>query len=74
MGRRSWTVRSALVDLGLRGTSATGLMDEVRRLDPSIVHIALAGHDAAGHLAKERSMIGVASARDTWLLAPAYTR
>jgi DNA-binding NtrC family response regulator len=42
---RSGIVDVCVVDLGLRGTNATQLMAEVRRLDPSIVHIALAGHD-----------------------------
>jgi DNA-binding NtrC family response regulator len=42
---RDGTVDVCVIDLGLQGMSATELMGQLRRLDPSIVHIALAGHD-----------------------------
>lgn len=34
-----------VIDLGLRGVSATTIMNKLRAIEPSIIHIALAGHD-----------------------------
>ncbi len=42
---RAGGVDVCVVDLGLQGMSATVLMDEVNRLDPSIVQIAMSGQD-----------------------------
>jgi DNA-binding NtrC family response regulator len=42
---REGSVDVCVIDLGIHGMSATQLMQELQRLDPSIVHIAVAGHD-----------------------------
>ncbi len=43
---RTGNVDVCVVDLGLAGMSAADLMDRIRAIDPSIVHIALAGEGA----------------------------
>ena len=42
---RGGRVDVCVVDLELRGTSAADLIESIKREDPSIAHIAIAGHD-----------------------------
>jgi DNA-binding NtrC family response regulator len=44
---RGGRVDVCVVDLELQGTSAPDLIDRIKREDPSIAHIAMAGHDVA---------------------------
>jgi DNA-binding NtrC family response regulator len=44
---RAGRVDVCVVDLELRETSAPDLIERIKREDPSIAHIAIAGHDVA---------------------------
>jgi len=49
---RGGRVDVCVVDLELRGTSAADLIERIKREDPTIAHIAIAGHDVAAVMRK----------------------